>query len=182
MTLSTAYGGIAAPIYPPGFGSFWQYADTLGTGAGTSNAVGDYSGGGAEEFYIQAQSGESLDLHRVLIYIEDSGAFRADHYGVLGNALANGIEVEKQSSTGTVIESLTNGLPIKTNASWGRLSYDLNFVSFGAGNNYVMCRWTFAKAGHHLTLRNGEKLVFKLNDNFTGIVQHTFNIQGVRTR
>jgi len=182
MSLATAYGGLETPTYPPSLGSFWQYADTLGTGAGTTNAIGDYSGGGAEEFYLQAQAGECLNVERVLIYIEDAGAFRADHYGVLGTALANGITVQKQTSTSTVIEDMTGGLPIKNNAQWGQLCFDMDFESFGAGNNYVMARWTFGRAGFPLTLQNEEKLVFKLNDTFVGVVQHTFNIQGVRTR
>jgi hypothetical protein len=182
MTLATAYGGIHHPSYPPGLGAFWQYADTLGTGLGTTNAAADYSGGGIEEFYIQAQAGESLNVERVLIYIEDGGSLRADHYGALGTALGVGVVVQKQSSASAVIEDMTNGLPIKNNAQWGQLCFDVNFETFGAGNNFVMARWTFGKTGFPLTLRNGEKLVFKFNDNLAGLVQHTFNIQGIRTR
>jgi hypothetical protein len=165
-----------------GLGPFTQYADEDGDGTGNNNANGDYSGANAEEFFIQPGPDQIILVNRAIIFIEDDGGFRADHYGVLGAALANGIMVQLQTKTGGVITDYTDGFPIKANADWGRLSYDVSFESFGAGTNYVTCRWTFGKTGLPLLLQRETKLVFKLNDNFTGIDQQTFNLQGVRIR
>ena len=45
--------------------------------------------------------------------------------------------------------------------------------------NYVLCWWDLNQSGGDLDLRNQEKLVFKFNDDFTGVVEHTY-IQGLR--
>ncbi len=83
---------------------------------------------------------------------------------------------------GGVVKDLTDGLPIKSNAAWGRVCYDIDISTFGTGDNFVECRWTFAKSGKFLELNGqaGEWLEAYLSDDLSGLVSHTFMVQGFR--
>ncbi len=104
---------------------------------------------------------------------------QAEEYGNLGAALTNGITVRLQDSGGTVLD-LTDGLPVKTNAGWGQLCYDVDLKSWGAGNELLLVRWTFERAGQPLRLEGEDsgRLEVVLNDDFTGLLAHTFQVQG----
>lgn len=161
------------------FGPFMRYADTNGDGSGSKQVTGNYSLA-EEEFFIAPPAGQIFQIHRLMVLIQDAGAFRADQYGGLGTALGTGIAVQKRSGAATVLADYTDGIPIKTNGAWSRLSYDVAFFTFGAGDNYLACRWTFAKAGQPVQLSPGQRLSIVLNDSFVGLVEHTFNFQGHR--
>lgn len=156
-----------------------QFADTDGDGGGTINAIGNYSGT-ADDFYIEAQAGERIGIARVIVQIEDSGAFDAGTYGN-GVALTNGITVLVLDSENSTIIDLTGGEPIKKNSDWGRLCYDVQVLDWGTGNEFCLARWTFSRMsdqGDPLILSEGQKLVFRLNDDFSGLVGHRFFIEG----
>lgn len=158
---------------------FSRYLDTNGIGTGTKNANGDYSTV-SDIFYIQPPAGTQYEINRMIVEIEDTAGFQAEEYGNLGAALTNGITVREQNGDGTVID-LTDGIPIKTNAGWGALCYDVDLKTWGAGDEVLLVRWTFATAGNPLFL-NGDsldRLEVILNDNFTGLVEHYFLVQGI---
>ena len=111
----------------------------------------------------------------MIVFIEDSGNFPSGSYGNIG-ALANGIELREERINNTV--KLTSESPIKTNAEWSKFCYDVNYVDFGSGNNHLSVRWTFANSGSPVRLYPGESFLAYLSDNFTGLIQHTFEIQG----
>ena len=100
-----------------------RYLDTLGTGAGTKNANGNYAGA-AEEFYIEAQAGQNLTIARMIVTIEDGGGGTAQEYGNIGVALTNGITVTVENEHGTVLNDMTDGVPVDSNGAWARLCYD----------------------------------------------------------
>lgn len=156
--------------------SIYRYLDTNGDGTGTKNAIGDYSGA-VEEFYIQAPLSYRYRITRMLVYIEDNGAFDSDSYAN-SVTLTNGIEIETQDADGNMLIDLTDSVPIKTNGHWARLCYDADQNGYGIGNEYMAVRWTFEKSGRPLDLDVGDKLVVKLNDNFSTIVEHYFLVQG----
>jgi hypothetical protein len=144
-------------------------------GTNNPNANGDYSTT-AGEFVIEVPAGETkLNLSRVIVYIEDSGTFKAETYGALA-ALTNGVSlvIEKNG----VETDLTDSTPIKTNAQWGRLCYDVDVKTWGNGNSATVVRWTFSKSGVDLSLQMGDRVIVRLNDNLTGLIDHTFLFQG----
>lgn len=161
------------------FTPFFRFADTNGNGTGSINANGNYSGA-VEEFYIAPAVGETFEFHRMIVDIRDTGAFSADNYGALAGPLTNGIEVQHKTAS-TVIHDITDGNPVQSNAEWGSFCYDIDYVSFGSGDNFVKVRWTFKKSGKPITVNgdSSEYLAIVLNDNFTGIVTHTFAFQGL---
>ena len=150
--------------------------DYLSNGA-TINAVGNYAT--EEHFKITCKTGsQKLYIHRMVIYLEDVGAFKSDKYGV-DLTLVNGIHVRTHDADDSVHADLTADAPIMTNAQWGALCYDVTMDTFGTGNNgSLIVRWTFSNAGAPVTLSAGEYLAVDLEDDYTALVKQTFMVQG----
>ena len=157
---------------------FSNFADTNGNGTGTKNANGDYSGA-VEAFYIQPPAGTIYRVHRMIASLEDTSGMTPEEYGNLAAALGNGIEVMVKDDSGTLVD-LTDGVPITTNAQWGRMCYDVDLKTWGASNELLVARWTFAKSGAAIVLdgnHNG-RLEILLNDDLQGLISHYFLVQG----
>lgn len=157
--------------------SLYRYLDTNGDGTGTKNANGDYSGG-EEIFYIAPPAGQTYELERMLIYVQDTGTFDAAKYGN-GATLTTGIVVRVANDAGTLLD-LTDGEPVKTNTHWGRQCYDVEVKAWGTGDEVMVVRWTFAKSGRPIRLHAGERLEVVLNDALDVLVGHYFQVQGTR--
>jgi len=162
-------------VYYPVSQNIYKFLENT---AGAHIANGDYSGA-AETFYFQDVKRECV-IHRMIVSIEDTSGFVADEYGNLGSALGNGVHVLVSDANDEVLCNLTDGNPIKTSAQWGKFCYDVTLKSWGStpSNEFILVRWTFAKAGTPLFLRAGDKMKVVLNDNLSGLVSHTFQIQG----
>lgn len=156
-----------------------QYLDTTGDGSGTILATGDYSST-SDDFIYQVPSSKIAILQRLIITIGDGSNPRPDRYGQ-NLIITNGMNIKLTESDDTLITYLghSNAHPIITNANWASLCYDMSFHTVGSGDNYVMFRWTFSKAGMPLILSDGDKLVITLNDDFTGLTDHRFMVQGL---
>ena len=159
---------------------------TTGDGVtGDSEMTGDYSGAPAE-FYLQGPTRDESEygavISRVLIYVEDSGAFDAAKYGN-GVTLTNGITLEHRTSDDVLISSFTPN-PVKSNGDWASLAFDAQVQSWGTGNEFLTVRYTFAKFSGGddpgLLLDDGEKLVCTVNDDLSGLVAHRITAQGHR--
>ena len=152
--------------------------DTNGDGTGTKSAVGDYST--PEDFYIQPEAGEYFRIQRLIISIEDGTGIKAELYGGLA-ALANGITLKHIDDSGTLVD-FTDGVPVKTNAHWGRFAFDVDVKDWGITptNELLVARFSFSKFGQALRLdgSKGGKLVVTLSDNMTGIIAHYFMAEG----
>ena len=160
----------------------------------TSDIIGDYSSAPVD-FIYQAPSGRIAALTRVIIRMADSTSLDPDVYagGSLGggvDVLTNGITVSVKRSDDSVIQYLHSNTvsnvvgaapePIKINADWASLCYDFNIVpDTGNQQDIGLFRWTFARAGMPLILSNQEKFCITVNDNFTGIIEQTFTLQGL---
>lgn len=156
----------------------YRYLDTNGDGTGTKNANGDYSST-ADEFYLAPSAGEIMRIRRLMISIGDTSGMQAQEYGNLGSALSNGISLSYVSDRlGTI--DLMDGVPVLTNSQWGDLCYDVARKSWGAGNELLLARWTFVKAGEYLRLNGdkSDKLSITFNDDFSGLLSHYFFCQG----
>ena len=159
-----------------------RYLDTNGDGTGTKDAIGNYSGA-VEEFYIQPGATEVFHILRMIVSIEDTTGMQPEEYGNLGNALSNGVSVGYEVD-GVEAVDLTDGLPIKTNAQWGSLCYDVDVKNWGntPTDELVVVRWTFARSGTNIRLSGfnatPDRLVVSLNDSLIGLVAHRFLVQG----
>ena len=121
--------------------------------------------------------GAVLSVHRMLGLIQDTGNFDAEDYGALGAPLSNGMTFELDRADEDPVD-LLGDRPIVTNAGWGALCYDVNFITVGQGDNYALVRWTFTQSGIEIVLAPGDRLVMTVNDDLTGLVHHRWMIQG----
>jgi len=148
-----------------------------GTTSGGKNAIGNYAS--PTRFYIQPAAGEVFIIRRIIVEIEDGPTMRAERYGGLPAALPNGVIAQK-ATNGVQTLDLTDGIPVKTNAGWGRLCYDVDIKTWGAGDELLLVRWTFGASGTDIELigDNNDSLDIVLNDDFTGIIKQNFLVQG----
>lgn len=154
-----------------------QLLSSDGTGGGITSPVGDYSANPLA-LKITPPADRTYRMRRVLISIEDTGTFSAGTYGALRSGLRIGITAFVADTSG--VRYTLTAFPIKTNADWASHCYDGKPVDFGAGNNLYVLRWTFAKAGAPVVLQGAEGafLQFTFNDDFRGLVNHRFVVQG----
>jgi len=167
-------GQYKAPVY------LARLLDTNGDGTGLTDVIGNYAG--AEEiFFIQPPISEIYVLHRLIIFYQDVGQMQPETYGN-NITLTNGINLRKQDDNNTLI-NLNDSLPIISNADWARNCFDLTITDRGAGagnDNFLAARWSFDKAGTPIYLNGAanERFEMTFNDNFSGLVQQRFTVQG----
>ncbi|MCW2309717.1 hypothetical protein [Rhodobium gokarnense] len=154
----------------------FRYLDTVGDGSGTKNAVGNYASP-TQDFRITCPANEIYVISRMLVLLRDGGTLSADEYGNL-SALTNGILVKVLDSGDSELIDLTDNVPIKSNLHWSRLCYDVTEHDWATGDNFVAVRWTFAASGAPILLTAGESLAVRLSDDFTGMVEQYFHVQG----
>ena len=153
-----------------------EYFNTFLKSGTSTEATGNYSAGASGVFEFISPIGSVIEITRLISTITEINIKNAGDYG--GNsALTSGINIYVVQSG--VTTNLTSDFPIKTNADWGAYCYDVNLVDYGVGSNFVVSRWTFARAGVNLKLTGSpDKFYAELNDDFTGLVDHRFQIQG----
>lgn len=157
-------------------GLFYQRLDTVGDGSGSSNMAVDGSSTPVI-FKIKPIPGGSVNIARIIMYIEDSGSFDSGKWGN-GITITNGIEF-KQKENGATTDLL--GFPIKTSGDMASLCHDLSHHKFGSGNEFITYRWTFSKAGGSIELHAGysDELQIIINDDLTDLVLMNVIAQGV---
>lgn len=154
--------------------AIYRFLDTNGDGSGTKNANGDYTT--PDEFFFSYP--KAVKIERMIVHISDTAMLQGQ-YGDL-TALSTGYSVAVLDGAGATVVDLTDGVPIKANADFGRYCYDVNHHSWGTtpANELVQSRWTFSKAGYPLYIPAGYKLSITFSDNLTGLLEHYFMLQG----
>jgi hypothetical protein len=138
-----------------------------------SNPIGNYSGG---EDYHYIATADNTHISKLIIWIEDNTVFAPNGYASLGYALPNGITLWYDIGSGHV--NLTPE-PVKTNGDWGSNASSSVYYSYGMGNNALYTIFIFNEfVPGGIVLNNGDSIGITLNDDFTGIINHYFTIQG----
>ena len=154
-----------------------QFADTLGTGLGTVEALGNYAS--ITDFWIEPPDDEMWVISRMMVQVRSGSAMRAERY-IPSAALTNGVKlIHREDSTEY---DLTSQSPILTLAEWGSYCFDTRYDSFGAGDVFFSVRWSFNKSGTYLNLDGGndDRLIVRLNDDFSTLTSHRFIFQGFK--
>lgn len=164
----------------------YRFLSDNGDGTGNIDAIGDYSAT-PYRLFCEPPAGQIFQLNRILITVKDTGSFDSGGYGN-GIALPVGLKAGLAVGLpdGSLREDFLEGPPIKTNGDyhiWAGV--DVAISSFGQGDEYLSVRWTFSKGGGidgepiFLDGDKGEKLFIEFNDDFTGLNQHLFQVQGI---
>lgn len=156
--------------------SLYQVLDSNGDGTGNTNGVGDYSTVPGI-FYIQPPEGVRYQINRMIVHAETKGGIDAGFYG-------NGIKLD----SGIIVRTLQNNRytnltanhPVKNTGQWGMFCYDVNILDKGKGNNHMLVRWTFARAGYPIPLVGDteDRLEVVLRDDFSKLEGHHFVVEG----
>jgi len=147
----------------------------LSNGA-TTDAIGNYAST-ASTFKVTPTLGRDLYVHRLIVYIEDVGAPDAAKYGN-DITLTNGMTVGLFDAADTLLVDFCDSQPVKTNADWAGFCHDVTLHNFGIGNDPLTVRWTFARSGQPVFVRGTNYFGVKLNDDFSDLVEHKFQVQG----
>lgn len=150
---------------------------------GNVNANGDYSSTPVNFVFEcpaikYGRRVERVNIARMIIHYEDTGAFDADKYGN-NITITNGVEI-RQEKIGYTID-MTAGRPVQTNAHWEEMTRQTHLSEYGTGNNFLTIEWNFEEGGREVLLIPGEKIVVFLSDDFSGLVEQLFKIQGEYT-
>lgn len=156
-----------------------QRLSTNGDGTGTIDFIGDYSSVPVIGF-IKAPTGKVFRVGRMIVYIEDATGMRAERYGSLADELTNGITMTVHTKeVGGQVTDFTKDDPIKRNAQWGSLCYDVAVKSWGPGNDILLARYSFFKYDFPIELHEEDHIDLRFSDDFTGIVHHQFQFEGL---
>lgn len=130
------------------------------------------------KFSIQPPDGEVWDIHRMILNYGVTGLVSTDDYGSIAGGLTNGIRVI--TNAGGVDVNLTNQQPVQTNGDWSKYMYDIQLLDWGAGQDEVVGRWTFANGGTVLRLNgsNNESIDVLIRDNLASLAHQNFLFQG----
>lgn len=146
------------------------------------NATGNYSVT-PQKFYIKPPAGELWVINRMVVYIQDGGAWRSEYYAGLGAPLTNGIDLYRNIASDSSDHLITTK-PVTHNSEWGQYNYDVDIQAIGAGDITLLARWTFEKSGRAMALDGsiGEELGLIFRDDLSGIVEHHFHVQGFKVK
>ncbi len=159
--------------------SIYVYLDNVGDGSGYKNFNHENSASATVAKYTAA---ENCTLERLLFSIEDTSGFTPEEYGNTGAALANGYKFIVLDATSATAVDLVDAVPITTNANIGRTCYDVDVKNWGntPTDELLVGRWTLARAGQPLFLPKGYSLAAYLTDDFTGLIEQYFQVQGYK--
>jgi len=158
----------------------YRFLDVVGDGSGVLDLARDHST--TEEFYqVDPPDQGFFAIHQLLIQIRSSGMMAGDRYGDQPE-LTNGITVATIDLNDNIIVDLTDGQPIKSNGDWAGQAYDATHLEYGAGSpsadQFLRIRWSFADAGQPIYITQGERFAVKLDDDFSGLIAHSAQVQG----
>ena len=143
---------------------------------GETRAIGDYSST-PTRFIWTPLPGRIAHIHRMIISVEDAGAFDAAKYGN-NIVLTNGISLTVRNvADDSQVHDYTAG-KVRTNSDWAARAFDADVKTWGVGNEIMVVRWTFSRAGSPIVLDDSMYISIDLADTFVDLVNHRFKIQG----
>lgn len=155
---------------------FRRYLDTVGDGTGTKNANVDYSSGNVP-FKIVPAAGTIMLIEKLSVLIGDTTNLNNDGYGA-GAELTNGIKVEKWN--GATVDDYTDELTIKTMYDWAFMAGRDVQMTFGSGPSHEHHIYPWRPASPiRLVGDDDEDFRLNLNDNFSGLHDHNFIVEGI---
>lgn len=160
-----------------------RYATSDGTGVadGTVESATVDASVAPIDFWVEAQPGETLIVARLMVMIQDA-SFVATDYGAITLGATDGVSIILEQG-GVEVEDLTGGVPIRDTAHWAGQCYDVTvYEGFPAGDEAMAARYTFAKHGAPLRLEPGDKLIIRLDGNFSTLTEHHFLLEGAYER
>ncbi len=160
---------------------FFTFLDTNGDGTGVKNAIGDYSGGAVDFKYIRpiGEAGKCF-VNGLTVHLHMTAQFSPDVYGDnMTGKLINGLRFLIKDENGNIDRDLTDGLPIKMNAHWSRFGAIHGTEEGVGGDKFFKVSLGTSREARTLSLAPKWSFVAELNDDFSGLLGHTFLLRGI---
>ena len=173
MPLSQSFIGV---IDPP----LLRLLDTVGDGSGTHDFIGNYSLVPTQAI-IRPPDDQIFVLSEFTTQYSDAGKFQQGVYGSLAAALTNGIIIGAYDRDNVLIFSLSNSDTIKTNDIWLHTGYETVLTEWGTATTTTLTASLKTEqfgTAFQLDGNKGEYLKVTLQDDFTGLIDHTFLVKG----
>ena len=157
-----------------------KYLTLAGDGliSGTYNAIGNYAT--PTDFYYLTST--IYDIHSILIAITDLTTFNYNDYGgiPIGTVL-NGVKMFVYNAALNLEIPLLSGKAIKYNYEWFELTANTGLTSFSGTPQTLRVVFEMdGDYGMNFRLNPGDKFIVRLQDNFTGLIGHTFGLRGIK--
>jgi hypothetical protein len=145
----------------------------------TGNGTGTHTVHHWKKYILGPAPGDNIRLVRTTIHYQDTTGFTAQEFGNLGAVLDPGLRFVLMRD-GQVYNEFTSADPITTNGDWGHICYDVQLLSWGAGDEFIVVRWTFEKAGFPVRLNgdSNEEFVLLVNDDLQGLIDFSIIMHG----
>jgi hypothetical protein len=152
------------------------FLTSSGDGQGPYNLNGDYSAS-PTDFYYQTTS--TYYIQTLLVTISDSTTFnQTDYGGISTGTIINGVKVFIKPSGLSEIP-LLSGVAFKYNYEWLQVTPDTILTQFSGTPQTLTINFDIThEYGMPIMLNTGDRFIIRLNDNFTGLVSHTFGLRG----
>ena len=145
----------------------------------TNNANSDFSGGVTEFTYTNTDASNTLFIGSLNIKIQDDGAFNLAEYGSIGSSLTNGMNVYYTTNNGATRNNIIGTtFPIQKNSDYFNHTTDINVQDLGTGDSLISIDLNFQKNRSNIKLGITDKIAVELNDDFSNLTEHTFQISG----
>ena len=145
----------------------------------SNNATGDYSSGTTEFIYTNTDADNTLFVSSLNLKILDNGSFNLSEYGSLGTTAINGINIYYTDTNGTIRNNIIGTtFNINSNADYFNYTTDISVEDLGTGDSIIAVDLNFQKNRAPIKLGVTDKIAVELQDDFSGLIQHTFQISG----
>lgn len=157
----------------------FRVLDTVGDGSGDTNMAVNGSATPVE-FKIKPDFPGQVTISQICVLISDIGNFRADRFGSLSSALANGIDIRVRNPAKTYTRLTAK--PIKTNGEWLQLADRFELFEKGFGLNYLqICIDLHIAQDSEIVCvcsRTKDELVVTISDDLRGLTSMEVFVRG----
>lgn len=160
----------------PGFAQL-LFVTEAGNGTGSHNLIGNYSTA-AVDFYYQPTT--QFDIHTILMAITDNASFNQQDYGGIAGGLTNGVKFYIRIAGAPFDIPLLGGTTFKQNYEWLTVSADARLTSFAGTAQTLSVLFRLAdEYGKPLTINAGDRIIARLNDDFSTLVHQSLALRGI---
>ena len=165
-------------VVPPSSGQpFRFFLTAAGDGTGAKNLNGNYAT--PTDFFYMADS--RYEIYSLIIAISDATTFnQTDYGGIAIGTITNGVQLFLGFASGGEVPILIS-TPLKFNYEWYEVASEARLTTFSGTPQTLHIVVDLPRLfGRPLTMDPGDKVIVRLNDNFTGLVSHTFRLHGTK--
>lgn len=162
------------------FTPFARFLDVNGDGTGNASGVGDFSVTPAT-FFVRPGLNNRLILTTFSINISGSGSkWSLSDYGDVAGGVTNGVNI--QQVIGGVTTDIFGTRRMRRNRDWLSSFQELQTFSGNKTDDVFLKVITFfpTNSGDYLLLKDNDELRVILNDNFSTLMEHSFQVRGLR--